>query len=156
MKKLILLLMLFIIFSSPALAFISVIECDGQGGWVTDYSKSIPAYLRATGISSTGECIYEYTNAPCSPPSNGCYKGGSCIENKNDPTKNYCVGGTKPCGDANKDCYDDCTYDKISDCIPGNYVNINSLVIPILLVFIVFIIIIFYFYKRSLRKVKKR
>jgi uncharacterized membrane protein len=155
MKKLILLLILFILFSSPTLALISVLECDGQGNWVTDYSKSTPAYLRATGISSNGECIYEYTNAPCSPPSNGCYKGGLCIEDKNNPANNHCEGGTAPCGDNNKDCYDDCTYEKISDCIPGNYVDINSLSILLFFIIIIIIIAIIFFILRR-KKVRKK
>ena len=52
---------------------------------------------------------------PCHPPNVGCAAGETCIVNIFDPSLNHCEGGIDPCGDANEDCYDDCTLEKLSD-----------------------------------------
>lgn len=104
--------------SGPTCNIPSIVSCDGKGGWVEDLSTSTPTYEKATSISSTGVCSYQKITVTCRPPSVGCPSGALCVIDYYNPANNKCVGGIVACGDNNGDCYDDCTYAKINNCVP--------------------------------------
>jgi hypothetical protein len=84
----------------------SVIYCDGQGNPFC-IDKVIK---KATTCTNQGECIYSTVNVECCDASD-CSSGQSCVNNE-------CVGGVEPCGDSDKDCFDDCTNEYIIGCVP--------------------------------------
>jgi len=92
----------------------SILNCEGQGGY--SVVAGTTKYKKATQCTSDGKCVYQEITAPCTPPANGCPPNARCmVPDPTNPMKNYCEGGILPCGDGNKDCYDDCTYEKLSD-----------------------------------------
>jgi len=96
----------------------SIVVCDGQGGW--KYISSDPTlYHKATACNSDGSCTYSEVRTVCSPIA-GCSAGATCVVDNLNPANNHCEGGVNPCGDANQDCFDDCTNQQIQGCTPQN------------------------------------
>jgi len=91
----------------------TIAACNGGGAWYTSTSRT---YQKATACNTDGTCSYTTLTAPCAPPNIGCPTGASCQVDTNNPANNKCVGGLVPCGDADKDCIDDCTRAPISGC----------------------------------------
>jgi len=94
----------------------SITACNGQGNW---YSTGSLIYQKATACNSDGTCTYSTVSAPCAAPNVGCAQGAICVVDNSNPANNKCQGGVQPCGDNNKDCYDDCTYTAIPGCTPS-------------------------------------
>lgn len=117
--------------------------------WLLILFIALIASLNSDSVSA------QTVQAPCSSPNIGCAQGGTCVVDPNNPANNYCQGGIQSCGDNNKDCFDDCTYTRLTNCDPSEDENklistLGSLVLVLL--FVIMILIILMKQKKTIKK----
>lgn len=104
-------------------------------------TKLFAAFFLIVVIVGSSLVFGDIVQAPCAAPSIGCPQGATCIIASN-PADNKCSGGITNCGDSNKDCIDDCTRNKLTDCTLGRNDSDYSIYRDVLILVLLFAILV--------------